>query len=119
MAETFLERAVAAAEVGDDLAGRRWAARALDAGPDLQLRARILVHQAYHVAVTASLDEGVAMLDAVAADPDVGDPVRGRIEIDRGLLLQRSGDGAALQAFDRALGARASGGRGHQVHRAP
>ena len=103
MSETFLERAVAAAEIGDDPAARRWAARALDAGPDPQLRARILVHQAYHAGVTTSVGRGLAMLDAVAADPDVDDLVRSRIEINRGVLLQRSGDRAARLAFDRAL----------------
>ncbi|MFC3688453.1 CHAT domain-containing protein [Aquipuribacter hungaricus] len=103
MAETFLERAVAAAEVGDDQAARRWAARALDARPGPALRARILVHQAYHVAVTTSVEEGMALLDEVAADPAVDDALRGRVEINRGLLLQRSGDRAARRAFDRAL----------------
>lgn len=103
MSEQFLERAIASAEVGDDSAARRWAARALAAAPDADLRARILIHQAYHVGVSSSVSDGLALLEHVSRSPGISDSVRARAQINRGLLLQRSGSRHALHAFDRAL----------------
>jgi tetratricopeptide (TPR) repeat protein len=102
-AQEYLERAVAAAEVGDDRAARRWARRALAEAPDGDVRGRILVHQAYHVASTSTVAAGLAILDEVDRMTGLSPAVTGRAQTNRGLLLLRSGSREALRAFDRAL----------------
>lgn len=102
-AQEYLERAVAAAEVGDDRAARRWAGRALAEAPDGDVRGRILVHQAYHVASTSTVAAGLAILDEVDRMAGLSPAVTGRAQTNRGLLLLRSGSREALHAFDRAL----------------
>lgn len=103
MAEQLLERAIAAAEVGDDRAARRWVERALAARPDEELRARIVVHQAYQVGLADGVADGLAILDEVDRAPGTSDHVRALSQINRGLLLHRSGSRQASRAFDLAL----------------
>ncbi|WP_380167147.1 CHAT domain-containing protein [Jannaschia sp. R86511] len=102
-AEELLERAISLAARGDDREARRLTERALDSSPSPDLRARILVHEAYHRARTDSVGAALALLDEVEATSGLRPSVLGRAAVNRGLVLFQSGTTGALAAFDRAL----------------
>jgi tetratricopeptide (TPR) repeat protein len=99
----YHRRAVAAAREGRLHSAARLAERALASRPDADLRARIVVHQAYLVAETRSGDEALRMLDGLEADGGLSQELRGLAAVNRGLVLSRVSSSRAVRAFDEAL----------------
>jgi len=102
-AEELIERAISLAARGDDRESRRLTERALDSSPSPDMRARILVHEAYHRSRTESVGAALALLDEVEGTSGLEPSVLGRAAVNRGLVLFQSGTTGALTAFDRAL----------------
>lgn len=98
----YHRRAVLAAREGRMRTATRLTDLALGASPDADLRARVLVHQAYLVAETRSSDEGLRLLDEL--ERELASPgLRGLSAVNRGLVLARRHAGKAVEAFDLAL----------------
>lgn len=102
-AEQLLEGALRAHAAGRQAEAYRLSSRALACDPPPQLRARVLLHHAYHVAERTSVEAGLAVLDEAAATLDLSPAVQGTIHGNRGVLLMRAGSQEALAALDRAL----------------
>lgn len=113
-AEHLLAKALEAHAAGRQAEAYRLSSRALATDPPAELRARVLLHHAYHVAERTSVEAGLAVLDQAAATLDLSPVVQGTIQGNRGVLLMRAGSPEALGALDRALTLLPSPETGHR-----
>lgn len=103
LAEQLLTRALEAHAAGRQTAAFRLSSRAMAADPPPTLRARVLLHHAYHMAERRSVDAGLALLAEAASIADLPSDVRGSIAGNRGVLLLRAGSSDALASLDESL----------------